>query len=102
MEKPGGPKGARRHLKPESLLKSGFAQDPQGDPKVARMAAKRKRCVKPFPTFWAGLITILWLFPRRLGPITLAPIVAEGLDLLPKRTVRFRGEDGNSLLQLPF
>jgi hypothetical protein len=52
MEKPGDPKGTPRPLKPESLIKAEFAQDPRGDPKVARMALKRKRCVMPFPTFW--------------------------------------------------
>jgi hypothetical protein len=54
MEKPGGPKGTPRHLKPESLVKTRFCSNPQGDPKVARMGPKRKRCVKPFPTFWRG------------------------------------------------
>jgi len=59
MEKPGGPEGAPRQLKPESLTKAEFAQAPRGDTKVARMGAKRKGCVLPFPTFWR------WFFVPR-------------------------------------
>ena len=51
MEKPGGPEGAPRHLKPEKPDQSWILIKPVGDPKVARMARQRKRCVTPFPTF---------------------------------------------------
>jgi hypothetical protein len=54
MEKPGGPIEHAAAFEPESLVKTDFAQDPRGDPKVARMGAECKTCVKPFPTFWAG------------------------------------------------
>jgi hypothetical protein len=36
---------------PKSLIEAGFDQTLWGDPKVARMARERKRCVMPFPTF---------------------------------------------------
>ena len=51
MEKPGGPEGAPRHLKPEKPDQSWILIKPVGDPNVARMARQRKRCITPFPTF---------------------------------------------------
>jgi hypothetical protein len=54
MEKPGGPKGTPRHLKPAEPDQERILTKPTGVPKVARMALKRKRCVMPFPTFWRG------------------------------------------------
>src|ERR1700694_1610943 len=52
MEKPGGPEGTPRRLNPKVRSKLDLIRPFGGDPKVARMARKRKRCVRPFPTFW--------------------------------------------------
>jgi hypothetical protein len=65
MEKPGGPKGAPRPLKPEKPDQNWILIEPAGDRKVARMAGQRKRCVMPFPTFWRGFVPRMRREPRR-------------------------------------
>src|SRR3984957_315864 len=68
MEKPGGPKGAPRHLKPEKPDRNWIGSNPKGDPKVARMARQRKRCLRPFPTFCAGNPTFPCVPGEALNP----------------------------------
>jgi hypothetical protein len=51
MEKPRGLRRAAAFENPKSPIKCALDQALKGDPKVARMARKRKRCVGRSPRF---------------------------------------------------